>query len=182
MGRAERTGPDPEEKAQGPLGSGHRWGWGTFSLAPGTDRGGPGAAPEERPLGATSSRCWKWPGTLGPDERSSLRPSPDPPSGFHQPVSSTQAPPSSWKGNAEANTLGWAHPKRNSTQTSCSHWGVWHLPSATLRKLLRMCAGNGRQDTEEAKGACEAAAGSLQGSADRLRPTGFTAVSGGLPC
>lgn len=22
-----------------PLGSGHRWGWGTFSLAPGTDRG-----------------------------------------------------------------------------------------------------------------------------------------------
>lgn len=38
---------------------------------------------------------------------------------------------------------------------------------------LRMCAGNGRQDTEEGKGAWEAAAGSLQGSADRLRPTGY---------
>lgn len=41
------------------------------------------------------------------------------------------------EGNAEADTLGSApHPKRNSKQTSSSHGGVWHLPSATLGRLL----------------------------------------------
>ena len=151
MGRAERTGPDPEEKAQGPLGSGHRWGWGTFSLATGTDRGGPGAAPEERPLGATSSRCWKWPGTLGPDERSSLRPSPDPPSGFHQPVC-THAWDIQGAVEGAARLHPWSGDNGDTWRGPYSHWEPSHpgllcssatrptvprtLPHPQLRSLL----------------------------------------------
>lgn len=90
-GGGGKGGPGPGGGVAGARRAICRWGvgsggWGTFSLHPAADRGGAGAPPGERPLGATGSRCRKWPRPLGPDERISLRPSLDPPSSFYQPV------------------------------------------------------------------------------------------------
>lgn len=93
-------------------------------------------------------------------------------------VSVSQAPPNSWKGNAEANTLGCDHhPKRTAHNLqSLGHVAspLFNPGETTWGCVLGMEGRTQRRETATEKQQQEG----IQGSADIRLSTGFTTVSG----